>query len=216
MYGLFRESNEREMSSSLLLGNFTSLQEQHQSTQFLSTNPLMSPTLAFRFYDKDVDTFCDTSTKPYGTTAETNRSTTITNPSKLKKCTCCPYGYHIDLDFIRYCEELAKNGKQPTNKQLERRNKRRQRKSLEVMLGFNDQWLIDLGKQHTTVTKPQESPFQTVYEVCCNTASSSTPASVFILFRFVFGVGLVKYIQIIIIGAFSSLQFLITTIYNCN
>lgn len=194
------------MSSSLLLGNFTTLQEQHQSTQFLSSDPLMSPTLAFRFYDKDVDTFCDTSIKPYGT-AETNRPTTITNPSKLKKCTCCPYGYHIDLDFIRYCEELAKNGKQPTNKQLERRNKRRQRKSLEVMLGFNDQWLIDLGKQHTTVTKPQESPFQTVYEVCCNTTTPPPPTF--------FGVVLFCF-PIIIIGTFLSLQFLKTAIYSCN
>lgn len=130
----------------------------------------MSPTLAFRFFDsKDVDTYSDTSTKPYGM-SDANRhatatATTITNSSKLKKCTCCPYGYHIDLDFIRYCEELAKNGKQPTNKQLERRNKRRQRKSLEVMLGFNDQWLFDLGKQHAMAAKPQDSPFQTVYEV---------------------------------------------------
>lgn len=166
------------MSSSLLLGNFTTLQEQHQSTQILSTNPLMSPTLAFHFYDADVDSMCDPLTKSHGA-ADARRpaasATAITaataaaamaNPSKFKKCTCCPYGYHIDLDFIRYCEELAKNGKQPTNKQLERRNKRRQRKSLEVMLGFNDQWLFDLGKQQAMVTKPQQSPFQTVYEVC--------------------------------------------------
>lgn len=165
----YRATNETKMSSSLLLGNFTTLQEQHQSTQTLSTNPLMSPTLAFRFFDNnDVDTYSEhTSTNPYGRpdTYKTSTATAITNPSKLKKCTCCPYGYHIDLDFIRYCEELAKNGKQPTNKQLERRNKRRQRKSLEVMLGFNDQWLFDLGKQHAMVPKPQDSPFQTVYEV---------------------------------------------------
>lgn len=23
------------------------------------------------------------------------------------RCHCCPYGYHIDLDFVRYCERLA-------------------------------------------------------------------------------------------------------------
>lgn len=182
-----RATNETKMSSSLLLGNFTTLQEQHQSTQILSTNPLMSPTLAFRLYDTEFDhNMCDplakshtpTDTKrPSAIATATTIPTTsavaaaaaavaIASPSKFKKCTCCPYGYHIDLDFIRYCEELAKNGKQPTNKQLERRNKRRQRKSLEVMLGFNDQWLFDLGKQPAIVTnKPQPSPFQTVYEV---------------------------------------------------
>lgn len=86
------------------------------------------------------------------------------NHTKLRRCTCCPYGYHIDLDFIRYCEELAKSSAKPTNEQLERRNKRRQRKSLEVMLGFNDDWYTDYERSvHTT--KQQELSFQTIYEV---------------------------------------------------
>lgn len=86
------------------------------------------------------------------------------NHTKLRRCTCCPYGYHIDLDFIRYCEELAKSSVKPTNEQLERRNKRRQRKSLEVMLGFNDDWYTDYERSvHTT--KQQELSFQTIYEV---------------------------------------------------
>lgn len=58
----------------------------------------------------------------------------------LQRCNCCPYGYHIDLDFIQYCESLA-NWK-PSKEQLLRRDKRRSRKSLEVMLGLEDfyQW----------------------------------------------------------------------------
>lgn len=150
----------------------------------------MSPTLAFRFYDTEFEQNIESMATSYATSTDIKRSTaiitptststsariggattstnvaTVSNPNKFKKCTCCPYGYHIDLDFIRYCEELAKNGKKPTNKQLERRNKRRQRKSLEVMLGYNDQWLFDIGKHPTIVTKPQPATgFQTVYEV---------------------------------------------------
>lgn len=49
-------------------------------------------------------------------------------------CSCCPYGYHIDLDFVRYCETLA--SAVPSDGELKRRDRRRQRKSMEVMLGF--------------------------------------------------------------------------------
>lgn len=51
-------------------------------------------------------------------------------------CACCPYGYHIDLDFINYCEQL--NNLTPSEGQLRRRN-RRQRQSMEVMLGLQQQ-----------------------------------------------------------------------------
>lgn len=51
-------------------------------------------------------------------------------------CACCPYGYHIDLDFINYCEQL--NNSTPSEVQLRRRN-RRQRQSMEVMLGLQQQ-----------------------------------------------------------------------------
>lgn len=59
------------------------------------------------------------------------------NKKKIKNCQCCPYGYHIDLDFVRYCEELAANSKPPSDAQIIRRNKRRQRKSKEFMLGVD-------------------------------------------------------------------------------
>lgn len=95
------------------------------------------------------------------------QTSTPINQTKLKRCTCCPYGYHIDLDFIRYCEELANNGEKPTNEQLERRNKRRQRKSLEVMLGFNEDWYSDYERSVHSA-KQQELSFQTIYEVIMN------------------------------------------------
>lgn len=45
-----------------------------------------------------------------------------------------PYGYQIDLDFIKYCENVANID--PTDAELQRRNRRRQRQSMEVMLGI--------------------------------------------------------------------------------
>lgn len=149
-----------------MVGNFTTIQEQHQSTQILSVTSPMSPTIAFHFFEQNDENYCggDETTNYLSNTSISNQ-TQSSSSSKLKKCSCCPYGYHIDLDFIRYCEELAKNGKRPTNKQLERRNKRRQRKSLEVMLGYNDQWIFDYENQ-MLANKQQKPQFQTVYEVC--------------------------------------------------
>lgn len=45
-----------------------------------------------------------------------------------------PYGYQIDLDFIKYCENLTQLD--PTDGELQRRQRRRQRQSMEVMLGI--------------------------------------------------------------------------------
>ncbi|XP_076675793.1 KN motif and ankyrin repeat domain-containing protein 2 kank isoform X1 [Andrena cerasifolii] len=53
-------------------------------------------------------------------------------------CLCCPYGYHIDLDFVRYCEAVAA-GSVGDRSSIERRKKRERRKqcqSMEVLLGL--------------------------------------------------------------------------------
>ncbi|XP_017069177.1 KN motif and ankyrin repeat domain-containing protein 2 isoform X2 [Drosophila eugracilis] len=63
-----------------------------------------------------------------------------TNPApsgmsrSVRSCNCCPYGYHIDLDFVRYCEALAHE--KPSEEEQRRRDRRRSRKSMEFMLGF--------------------------------------------------------------------------------
>ena len=49
------------------------------------------------------------------------------------RCSCCPYGYHVDLDFLRYSEALN-SGAYLSNLKKIRRNKRMLRKSMEVML----------------------------------------------------------------------------------
>lgn len=50
------------------------------------------------------------------------------------RCSCCPFGYHIDLDFINYCQSLGKEVPSPGQKL--RRDRRRQRQSMEIMLGL--------------------------------------------------------------------------------
>lgn len=49
------------------------------------------------------------------------------------RCTCCPYGYHVDLDFVNYCEDMA-NGKYLQHLKKIRRTKRKLRKSMEFFL----------------------------------------------------------------------------------
>lgn len=77
----------------------------------------------------------------------------------MRSCNCCPYGYHIDLDFVRYCEALA-NAK-PSEEELQRRSRRRSRKSMEVMLGLDslfDQWDA-IDKQQTLIEVSGEENF---------------------------------------------------------
>ncbi|XP_018362879.1 PREDICTED: KN motif and ankyrin repeat domain-containing protein 2 isoform X1 [Trachymyrmex cornetzi] len=54
------------------------------------------------------------------------------------KCLCCPYGYHIDLDFVRYCEAVAAGsaGDRPCTERRKKRERRRQCQSMEVLLGL--------------------------------------------------------------------------------
>lgn len=51
------------------------------------------------------------------------------------ECNCCPYGYHIDLDFVRYCESIERQS-ECTGSIKRRKDRRRQRQSMEVLLGL--------------------------------------------------------------------------------
>lgn len=92
-----------------------------------------------------------------------SHQTTFSNEApvtKLKQCTCCPYGYHIDLDFVNYCEQLAANARPQSDEQRQRREKRRQRKSMEVMLGVGEQLLQNYSQQPQQQHKPQQQQQQ--------------------------------------------------------
>lgn len=62
-------------------------------------------------------------------------------------CQCCPYGYHIDLDFVRFCEMLSKNNSEPSPSKRQRRERRRQRQSMEILLGLAGPVLLGLEQQ---------------------------------------------------------------------
>ncbi|CAD6244114.1 GSCOCG00013251001-RA-CDS [Cotesia congregata] len=65
----------------------------------------------------------------YGSTESTSGS----------KCICCPYGYHIDLDFVEYCEAVAAgNIDKNTIERRKKRERRRQCQSMEILLGLDE------------------------------------------------------------------------------
>ena len=49
------------------------------------------------------------------------------------KCSCCPYGYHVDVDFMSYCDTLSNQSYLKQLKHLQR-EKRKLRKSMEIYL----------------------------------------------------------------------------------
>lgn len=58
------------------------------------------------------------------------------NRVQAKSCFELPYGYKIDLDFIKYCESLTLSKPDLTDNGTSKRHQRRQRHSVEVMLGL--------------------------------------------------------------------------------
>ncbi|KAF5276654.1 hypothetical protein FQA39_LY06458 [Lamprigera yunnana] len=71
-------------------------------------------------------------------------------------CDCCPYGYHIDLDFVRYCESIGQEADR-TGSFKKRRDRRRQRQSMEVLLGLEPPLISALDKLHQKAIE-EESP----------------------------------------------------------
>jgi hypothetical protein len=66
--------------------------------------------------------------------------------SRYPPCNCCPYGYHIDLDFVRFCEALSQGREMSASKQR-RRERRLQRQSMEVLLGLTSPTVWNLEQQ---------------------------------------------------------------------
>lgn len=50
------------------------------------------------------------------------------------RCTCCPYGYHVDLDFLHCLDERQKAGYVLGNLRRALNNKRQLRRSMEVFM----------------------------------------------------------------------------------
>ncbi|KAJ8681775.1 hypothetical protein QAD02_017567 [Eretmocerus hayati] len=72
------------------------------------------------------------------------------------KCFCCPYGYHIDLDFVRYCENWQAAASDRIARGNEEKRRRRQHRkqchSMEFLLGLPD------DKENKPVPIPATKP----------------------------------------------------------
>ncbi|KAF8791721.1 KN motif and ankyrin repeat domain-containing [Argiope bruennichi] len=51
------------------------------------------------------------------------------------KCSCCPYGFHIDRDFVRYCDSLYNSTQLEKLRQI-KRERRKEKKTVESYLGL--------------------------------------------------------------------------------
>lgn len=72
----------------------------------------------------------------------------LQDPEDTTKCKCCPYGYHIDVDFVRYCDQ-TQSSSHAYLKELKRsyRSKRKLRKSMEGLLNQPDS-CVDEQPEH--------------------------------------------------------------------
>lgn len=73
------------------------------------------------------------------------------------ECNCCPYGYHIDLDFVQYCESIGHEADNRTGSIKRRKDRRRQRQSMEVLLGLTPPVLAALEQSYKPIEE-QSSP----------------------------------------------------------
>jgi KN motif and ankyrin repeat domain-containing protein len=71
-------------------------------------------------------------------------------------CLKLPFGYQIDLDFIKYCESLT--NPDPSEVEFKRRQKRRQRQSMEVMLGIQKEMQDEMDRLSEIWEKPDTPP----------------------------------------------------------
>ncbi|XP_069694060.1 KN motif and ankyrin repeat domain-containing protein 1-like isoform X2 [Periplaneta americana] len=84
-------------------------------------------------------------------------------------CNCCPYGYHIDLDFVQYCEALSHGSEMSLSKQR-RRERRRQRQSMEVLLGLTSPSVWNLEQQLPQIPQEELSSSPALPDAACTNA----------------------------------------------
>ena len=61
------------------------------------------------------------------------------------RCTCCPYGYHIDVDFMRYLEDMNSSTTLRKLKKIHR-DKKKLRKSMEIYVKQQELQIANEGK----------------------------------------------------------------------
>jgi hypothetical protein len=51
-----------------------------------------------------------------------------------EKCNCCPYGYHIDLDFVTFLQTLGGKNLNKQLKKIQRKRNERLQRSMEYVI----------------------------------------------------------------------------------
>ncbi|XP_056646149.1 uncharacterized protein LOC130451264 isoform X1 [Diorhabda sublineata] len=94
--------------------------------------------------------------------SNSNIKETSDNGYSWYECNCCPYGYHIDLDFVRYCESISKEADNRTGSIKRRKDRRKQRHSMEVLLGLTAPLITSSEHTYTTIQEQNSlSPVST-------------------------------------------------------
>ncbi|GFT35747.1 KN motif and ankyrin repeat domain-containing protein 3 [Nephila pilipes] len=78
----------------------------------------------------------------------------IDNKMSSNKCSCCPYGFHIDRDFVRYCDSLY-NSAQLDKLRQHKRERRKEKKTVESYLGLGNMPEIITNRKSPITTSPK-------------------------------------------------------------
>ncbi|XP_035212769.1 KN motif and ankyrin repeat domain-containing protein 1-like [Stegodyphus dumicola] len=86
------------------------------------------------------------------------KSNSDSNKMPSNQCGCCPYGFHIDRDFVRYCDSLY-NTAQLDKLRQHKRERRKEKKTVESYLGLGNICSSQYSEpNHTTVRQHNTLP----------------------------------------------------------
>jgi hypothetical protein len=51
-----------------------------------------------------------------------------------EKCSCCPYGYHIDVGFVNYCQTLGGQSIKSDLRKIQRKRNENIKRSMEYVI----------------------------------------------------------------------------------
>lgn len=65
---------------------------------------------------------------------ETTSESGISDLDMSEKCNCCPYGYHIDVDFVTFLQTLGGKNLNKQLKKIQRKRNERLQRSMEYVI----------------------------------------------------------------------------------
>lgn len=90
------------------------------------------------------------------------KSASANSKMSSNKCSCCPYGFHIDRDFVRYCDSLY-NSAQLDKLRQHKRERRKEKKSVESYLGLGNLSMEGTNKTPNSTGRRNSVRFVTIH-----------------------------------------------------